>query len=453
MKKWENLEESLRLEINTGVTEAPSFVWDNIESALDQNNKRRPLFWILGAGLCLLTGLFLTYSTLSETASQEQNDAVVIHPDLVEPNPSNKNTVTALTTPTDESNTADSGLIRELKTANTKTATNRLVSEKKKERKKKPTPELTNQSDTPDLELRKKEILPKASVSEKLSLLRSEALEKEANSSPVKVLLEKERAALPLLNIEVKGGTEVLRLSDKVNCPTFSNKIKKTPFVEINGLLGRPIKTLSSSDVSSQELLDARNDSENSWYAWGGNIAAGLYFNRNLYAGAGLEWSQSKEKFDFTQESLVKMIITFDPVTSLPIDTSFVSGNLIEKGEIRYSSLDLPLFVGYQKSFKKWEIGIEGALLFNLNFKVEGKIFNKSLDIERVETASTETYKNNVGLSYRASVVFRRFFGNGYSFHVKPTYRRFANQIQQVDYELQTKMSQVRIDFGVRKDF
>ena len=44
------------------------------------------------------------------------------------------------------------------------------------------------------------------------------------------------------------------------------------------------------------------------------------------------------------------MIITFDPTTGLPIDTSFVSGDLVDKGEIRYNTLDVPIFIGYHKA-------------------------------------------------------------------------------------------------------
>ncbi len=260
-----------------------------------------------------------------------------------------------------------------------------------------------------------------------------------------------------LLFEEIETLKSILKISTPeliakdVECPSFENKNKHIPlFAEINGIIGSPNKQLTA--IESSTLLDNRNLSETDWYMWGANIGLGVNITPNIYAGVGLEWSQTKDKFLKKQDALTKVIISFDPKTNQPIDTSYVTGLLINKGEIKYNMLDIPVYAGVTKNFGTWDFGLELGALFNMSFSAEGKIINQNQDVSRI-SQEAPIYKDKIGMGIRGSLVIRKYLGNGIALQVKPTYKTYLNEIQNSNYNLNTKLSMVRVDIGFRKDF
>lgn len=126
--------------------------------------------------------------------------------------------------------------------------------------------------------------------------------------------------------------------------------------------------------------------------------SVGTYVYKGLYAGLGIDYSHSKELFISKSESLTKMIINFDPNTGKAIDTTFVNGTLIQKGEINYKSIDIPLVLGFQKSIHKWNLGLECTDGLNIVLEATGKTFNRHLIVSRIESEK-DMYKEKLGWS------------------------------------------------------
>ncbi|MBK7635340.1 MAG: hypothetical protein IPJ13_14475 [Saprospiraceae bacterium] len=121
--------------------------------------------------------------------------------------------------------------------------------------------------------------------------------------------------------------------------------------------------------------------------------SVGTYVYKGLYAGLGIDYSHSKELLYLKSESLTKMIINFDPNTGKAIDTTFVNGTLIQKGEINYKSIDIPLVLGFQKSIHKWNLGLECTDGLNIVLEATGKTFNRHLIVSRIESEKICTKK------------------------------------------------------------
>ena len=158
------------------------------------------------------------------------------------------------------------------------------------------------------------------------------------------------------------------------------------------------------------------------------------------------------DEFYYSEDAVTQMVITFDPETNQPIDTSLVLGMLENRGDIRYTMIDIPVFVGLTKQFRTFELGLEAGVLYNLSFKAEGKIINEQLDIFRISD-ETPIYKKELGLGLRTSLVFRKRMANGLAFQVKPTFKMYLDEINHADYILPTTLNFARLDVGLRKDF
>jgi hypothetical protein len=236
---------------------------------------------------------------------------------------------------------------------------------------------------------------------------------------------------------------------DDIVCHDF--KIKKWPkyFIEPGLTLGSPIKSISGNAEYNQ-LLGLRRQTENAWYSWGAYLHVGMSFKNGLYAGLGVDYLQAKERFILVNEAITKMIINFDPQTGLPIDTSFVTGNLVNKGEIRYNTVDIPVLVGYLTHHKVWNFGAEVSARYNVYFDAQGKTYNQNLNISRIEN-EPNMYKSNIGWSGKASFIVSYNFGKSTQFLLKPYYWWQFNPINESNNPITTKWSGTGLEFGWRK--
>ena len=242
-----------------------------------------------------------------------------------------------------------------------------------------------------------------------------------------------------------------IKWKDDIICHDFRIRKRKSYFVEVGLQLGRPIKTISGSDTE-KPLLDLRNQTERTWYSWGAYGKIGMYLYKGIYASTGIEFMQSKELFILEKEAITKMIINFDPNTGLPTDTSFVTGNLVNKGEIRYNAIDLPLSVGFLSNVQKWNFGAEVSARINLKFSAIGKTYNQNLALTRIENEGN-MYKSNIGLSLKGSVMIGYHIFRKTTVILKPYYLWQTKPVNDASNPVVTKLNNVGVELGVRRDF
>jgi len=512
MNNWKKLESDLQKGMHNESVKAPSFVWDNIDATLNQKqSKKRPFYFWMTTGIVLLLGIiYFVFDHNSLAGANEKNVITINNESSLEIGKDQSPTKEVLSS-NEKLNNKEEKIFKENEAVlnknialdqkqNAKTNSsgklsvaarntmnsnlNKFPDEQNKfqDNHKNINPNFNqnsnHNSDAKDDVFSKKSIIIISNTSTKEELQnRSVALDmvdsaivKNGNSKNINSTTRTSESINTInkqkVNSSQKTNQTVLSVrrlisidalldvderelgfTDQVNCPSFSNKRQLVPFVEIGGLLGRQFKTLSGVG----EQFEIRSASESDWYLWGTNISAGIFFTRQFYAGVGLEVTQGKDKFYHEVESLTKMIITFDQA-GIPIDTSLQNGKQIDQGEIRYNAIDIPVFLGYQRSYGKWEIGIEALALFNLSFKAEGRMFNKTLDFSRVENESN-VYKNKVGLGLQGALVFRRYLNNGFSMHLKPSYKSYLNEINVLENDISTRIRMFKFNLGVTKVF
>ncbi len=401
----------------------PEFVWDNINEALHPKRKRRFVWFLLAAfvGMSTIGGLFM----LKEKSSNKDLGVVSIEADVKKESPleTHNNIINSDETP--------------------------LIIEKEQVK-------IQSFSDT------------KAKSNTSLSDLSKSVIEDRTDEATLFVNSVKENKDVVSLNtnreifdfskinalsLSLENDREQVRINDKISCPSFKKTIRLYPYVESNILGGLASKSFinKNNDSEIDSWIERRKNTEDPWYEWGLNATVGFNFTRNLYAGLGIEWNQAKEKFEYSEEVITKMVITFDPNSGEPIDTTIEQGYLINKGEIKYNTIDIPVTVGYTQTFNGWNVGLEMSLLYNVSLEATGRVFDQKFTLSRVE--NEQIYQSSIGLGWKGSLVLRKHLANGFSVQIKPTYRTYLTDVTQSIHPIGHKFRSYHVNLGVRKDF
>jgi len=400
----------------------PDFVWDNIAQHLDKKRRRNVVWiWILTSGILAGVAGYLYFP-----------DKQTIIAKVEDKSPSSK----IITT--DENTLSNHGLKQQVEKYEKKHVLSTTDGQKSKANIVTTTKSLSK-SNTQDI------VEYSVQTSQKtVEILSENRVEDQATVSKAM-----EKVSIPTL-LGNKLGT-CNSFKDDIICHDFRIRKRKSYFVEAGLQLGRPLKTISGSDTE-KPLLDLRNLTERSWYSWGAYGKIGMYLYKGIYASTGIEFVQSKELFILEKEAITKMIINFDPNTGLPIDTSFVTGNLVNKGEIRYNAIDLPLSVGFLSNVQKWNFGAEVSARINLKFSATGKTYNQNLALTRIENEGN-MYKSNIGLSLKGSVMIGYNIFRKTTVILKPYYLWQTKPVNDASNPVVTKLNNVGVELGVRRDF
>jgi len=408
----------------------PDFVWDNIAQHLDKKRRRNVVWiWILTSGILFGVAGYLYFA-----------DKQTIIAKVEDKSPSSK----IITT--DENTLANNGFIQQVEKYEKKHVLSTTDGHKSKANIATTTKSFSK-SNTQNIVEYSVQTSQKA-----VEILSENRVEDQAAVS--KAIMEK--VSIPTLLGNKLGTCNSLKKNDieykdDIICHDFRIKKRKNYFVEAGLQLGRPLKTISGSE-SEKPLLDLRNHTERAWYSWGAYGKIGMYLYKGIYASTGIEFVQSKELFILEKEAITKMIINFDPNTGLPIDTSFVTGNLVNKGEIRYNATDLPLSVGFLSNVQKWNFGAEVSARINLKFSATGKTYNQNLALTRIENEAN-MYKSNIGLSLKGSVMIGYNIFRKTTVILKPYYLWQTKPVNDASNPVVTKLNNVGVELGVRRDF
>ncbi len=456
MREWNNIEKQMKTVVDAHESKAPEFIWAAIENELN-NSGRKGIAWlpVLGLAALAIASIFVINTLVSQKSNNKKNEnqekVMFAENSKADSEDETKELMAGLSEEKDaELNFLTASPSVSL-SAEQDIETNETIETVKKSFVRKriePTHMQESVSATDRISNTNSFVKPFNEASDKVQIKNNDVTSYKSNTlvSSLSPIL----TSIPLLD----NKREIVEYTDGIECPSFSNSISIHPFIELNGLLGYHVNSLiakSNGETNGSVLAENRRTTESSWYNWGGQVHLGLNVNRNIYIGTGLEWSQHKDKFKFEDAAITKIIIDLDPEGN-PIDTNLVSGMFVSTGEVKYNMLDIPVFVGVNRSIGTWDIGFEGSALFNLSFSSNGKIINEQFEVERTESGTT-VHKDRLGLGLRGSIVLRKFLNDGLSFHLKPTYKTYLCDLNHETYPVRTKVNIFRLDFGFRKDF
>ncbi len=235
-----------------------------------------------------------------------------------------------------------------------------------------------------------------------------------------------------------------------VECYSFNRK-RIIPYLEIEGGIGYPVRSMSSNGEPSN-LLDNRNDTEKPWYSFNASIHGGLILRNNMFIATGFNYTEVKEKFDLIKTGTTQIVIDVDPVTNQPTDTTIKTGTYVNSGENRYKMLNIPLTVGYQKRMHNWVISGEIGASYNIALKTSGKILYTDQKVHRLEDLD-RLYRKSTGFSVNAAISLQYLLKDRVSVYIKPQYVRYLKDWTQPSLSIAARYDLFNFNVGVRRTF
>lgn len=250
----------------------------------------------------------------------------------------------------------------------------------------------------------------------------------------------------------------------KGNCPKFHTNVPEY-FLEIFGSPDFHTSYLSVKDSEMAGYLGSRKNSETALPGYTIGLRAGMNFRNGLNLKAGMSYSAVNYRFDYRKEDVE--VLKYKVV---PSDTIHGNGTVayvfdtiayVEKGirTVRHynslKSIELPVWIGYQKEFLRWTVGINAGASLQLVSMKTGKVLSPVLPNEPVEFSDSvnghyNLYKRTLGVGILGSAQFGYKLTPDLDFVFEPYLKYYPKAITVDEYPLRQKLLVYGINIGLR---
>ncbi len=273
--------------------------------------------------------------------------------------------------------------------------------------------------------------------------------------------------------MSVEYDNMILSLNDfiipdpKGKCPKFYTNV---PQYFIETYLGPEFNSsvLTNKDSEFDLYKNLRINSESSLLGYNMGFRIGMEFRNGFVIKSGMNLSNMRNRLDFKQNNVE--ILKYKVV---PSDTIHGNGTVayvfdtisyIEKGvrSIRnynsIKSLEIPLWVGFQKEYIRWSIALNtGVSLQMLNIQT-GKVISHLTPQEPVEftnstTGHYEIFKRSFGIGLLASSQIGYKIAPNYQLIFEPYVRYYPRSITVNEYPLKQNLFAYGVNLGIKLGF
>ncbi len=220
-------------------------------------------------------------------------------------------------------------------------------------------------------------------------------------------------------------------------------------FMDIDGGAGFPFRKITNHSVESDAYAD-RAITERPLLVKNFQAGIGILLDGNWTLRSGAEWQQLTEQFNYEKSDATRLSYTYDDLTGQVNDTSLVRGSLTEKFGNRYTMVNIPVYLGYEKRVGSWVLGLEGGAGFNLRFVTTGKILAGDQRVESLKDRR-DIYSSTTGISWRAGVSCLRSVAPGTMIYARLMFMHYPES-----WTLSSHPNEIRYQFltanvGLRK--
>lgn len=462
MKDWNNLDKHLNSLSKQEETNPPSFVWDDIGHHLDTKNerkRRRFLFLILSLILLsFIIGLALNQNPIigNNKLAKNHNSQIIKNRDLPTESENTYDIKENIEIFSDENEVKEISLTSK-KNAQEKTAYHENISKTASSNNQtrinnKPSSQRIHSYSSSNSTSETMKPTPSSNS----TLLSKPINTSNSTTNTISSFIGNQRPMmagilslklnsnfLKLIPSKIEKLTLELSPTNEIGKPVAVSSSKY--FIQLSTLIGRHNTHLNKNSANQNHY---RFNTESNWYSWGAKINGAFCLNQYLYISTGLSFIESRDKFEYRAE-LVQLDETMNSVASTEFRT--VKANYYNLGDISYRQLNIPLSLGIQTEKGIVTIGMESGVIFNAQFKTEGKVQTANMEFSRLENESI--YKSNIGFGMSNSGFVGLKMNENNSLIMKGSYLQyFSNTTLPQELE-QSKLSLFVLELGYRFSF
>jgi|GEM_PF-1651504 hypothetical protein len=235
------------------------------------------------------------------------------------------------------------------------------------------------------------------------------------------------------------------------DCPEFGDRRRRyqvDAYTQTGVLFSHLTNNFSSEEIST--YLGQRRSTETPLWHIGFGVRLSTQWTNGISMRGGLQISQSKIRVDYVDETQrqTTVNVSIDTLIDDQGNTTVVwdTISIIETGvEDRrhyntFTQIDIPLTVGYTFLGPRYDVEINGGVMFNLLFQRDGSVFGAEDNFYALGAsnppAGQQPYDQKLGLSIIGSVALNYHMSQQFSLFVEPQLRYFLDPVSPGDYAL-----------------
>lgn len=222
------------------------------------------------------------------------------------------------------------------------------------------------------------------------------------------------------------------------------------------------VKSIQNISATPQ-YMQRKDSSESMQVGYSAGFRMVKPFDDHFLLKAGLQYAQVNEKFVYRSENEIKTttVVTVRQIIRGPGDTVLVKDTSIlqqigyrnKTVHNHYSSIDLPLTVGYQfgTDDDDFRVGVNAGVVINLSSWYQGVILDSSLTAVPVNKSSNSMiYKSNIGLGLYGSISLMKRLNENTHLFFEPYFRYNLSSMTNAQASYNQKFSIGGLAIGLR---
>ena len=375
------LEEKLFREYSDVQSKVNPKVWDNISVALDDHNKKRPIYlWAFLTATLIISFSLLIWSIASKSSTPKSlpSSQKQLRPKAVS-NPAHHTAMNNFDKLESDVNTISSTIDQPISynhNGGLNTATKIL---------KTPDAPINIQANSQS-GLSASFSIQKTSNTYDSKKTNHQSLSSSQNAAPTDKVQSPDFSLMKnekYLSPAIASKSWINLLSDRdaaVYHPAIYHPRRVKAFVNLITGMGLPIKKVQHLP-SESGLYRSQTNFEKPIIVNSFQADLGILLDKTWSASIGIEYQQLIEKFEYRKDDATMVTYTLDPITSKKIDSMVVRGVMQVNSNNRFNLIHIPINFGYEKRVNRWILGVDAGIALNLMMNSQGKIVRNDQDI------------------------------------------------------------------------
>lgn len=430
-------------------TDAPMHLWPDIEAAIapEPKKKKRFLWFGLFGFLLLAASSLVLYDQKAQPSSH-----LTTQPIEKIPHGDNATAITSLH-PQKNKQQAPQKASRYSDRRN-KTLNSKKLGTTSRKSTFEPTKILPKQMHKTTIPIKPVAFAPQNPEQKQLAAPSKTTSHQSGSHTPITHLLDLEIALLPQIEIDFPKNYKNLTKPEEKCAGSRVIKVPKSIFIDayVSPVFSNTFFAARTPEASSYAKLRDSTEGDEVGILLGARI--GYIHESGINARAGIAYQQIKNKFQYTVEQDEKMIIQIfrdDNGNIIGRDTTYEFGRRRLNLTNKYSTVDLPISLGYISMKNKVQIGLHVGTSLNLSFRQSGTY----LDQESLVTkfSDKKIFEKSIGASFFGSVELQYLLADRWGVFIEPQVRFYPKSLTSKKHPIIQSVTNFNMLTGIKYVF
>ena len=238
-----------------------------------------------------------------------------------------------------------------------------------------------------------------------------------------------------------------------IPCPGAErNTAGNKKYIEVYG--GPDYVFRSISDTSQSSYAQQRKESTKMAFAYSAGLRYTKVFGNGMSFRTGINYSRVNESFTYVQGHITRneYIINNNGDTT---GTYSVTGTQYNKSTNKFTSIDVPVMVGYEAGNGRLHTNINAGAMINVKSRETGYVLDKNgdpVDISSGKQATIYKYRTNTGVSLTAAISVYYKLTEHVHVLAEPYFKYSLSPVTQSELSLKQRYHTAGLRLGLRLD-